>query len=354
MNKDSHVSKHILCRPRGGLNDMLCQIELCWQHAEGFDRALVIDTSMTAGIPDLAVFFQNPSLSGLGPEVRFSVPPTQMALLATLPCRPAGMTGMISDYDVWTVRPPGGGPSHYCLAKTDLRLSSNLSIDHPEPLLLHDNWGGGDASVSLLKRVQFVPSLAAAIAYLIAGFGPDYAAVHIRHTDYETDWRAFLKTIRRRVKGRTVLICSDSAEVIAEAQSVLANATVRSIPKITRQDGKPLHNWPEAEAALKSENMRAALVDLCALGGASELYITRLTLGNISGFSTLAAALCKDKTVLRALLGPAGVGISHTAGRVHLVETWPSLRLRVFLGGRKRIYGLVRFIRNLTLYRRRS
>ena len=36
--------KYLLCRPRGGLNDTLNQIELCWRYSEIYNRILIIDT----------------------------------------------------------------------------------------------------------------------------------------------------------------------------------------------------------------------------------------------------------------------------------------------------------------------
>ena len=34
----------LLCRPLGGLNDMLCQIDLACRYAERFDRTVIVDT----------------------------------------------------------------------------------------------------------------------------------------------------------------------------------------------------------------------------------------------------------------------------------------------------------------------
>lgn len=37
-------AKYLLCRPRGGLNDTLSQIEKCWRYADSHDRILIVDT----------------------------------------------------------------------------------------------------------------------------------------------------------------------------------------------------------------------------------------------------------------------------------------------------------------------
>ena len=40
----------VLCRPEGGFNDILCQIELCWRYADAHERVLVVDTAVTADV----------------------------------------------------------------------------------------------------------------------------------------------------------------------------------------------------------------------------------------------------------------------------------------------------------------
>lgn len=40
MNKN----RLLLCRPLGGLNDILCQIESCCRYAERFGRTVVVET----------------------------------------------------------------------------------------------------------------------------------------------------------------------------------------------------------------------------------------------------------------------------------------------------------------------
>jgi hypothetical protein len=41
----SPVNKYLLCRPTGGINDIFCQIEMCWDYAEKYNRNLIIDTT---------------------------------------------------------------------------------------------------------------------------------------------------------------------------------------------------------------------------------------------------------------------------------------------------------------------
>jgi hypothetical protein len=36
----------LVCRPQGGLKDMLCQIEQCCRYAERFDRTVLVETDL--------------------------------------------------------------------------------------------------------------------------------------------------------------------------------------------------------------------------------------------------------------------------------------------------------------------
>jgi hypothetical protein len=319
-----HLSRFLLARPRGGLNDTLCQIELCLRHAETFDRTLMLDLSHSKGCLDFDTYFRwnSPMVN-----VQVDVTPNQIAMLNLLPCRPAEVTGRLADYRNRTARPSGGRVVN-CLEGTTIPLSSDLSRDYPEPVLLHDAWGGGDASKSFLQRVTLEPGLAREIASTILPLGSDYAAIHVRHTDFRTeDWRSFLKSIRGGLRGRTVLMCSDNAEVIEGARMILKDAHVRTVTEISRGDGRPLHFWPDADQATVVQVHHKAFIDLFSLAAAADLYRTVESHLHMSGFSRLAGALCEDRTLLASLLGEATSSISTVPGRVHHVIPWKTKAL---------------------------
>src|ERR1019366_9078394 len=45
MGATMTTERLLLCRPLGGLNDMLCQIERACLYAERFDRTVIVDTA---------------------------------------------------------------------------------------------------------------------------------------------------------------------------------------------------------------------------------------------------------------------------------------------------------------------
>lgn len=311
--------RFLLARPRGGLNDTLCQIELCLQHTERFDRTLILDLSRSKGLLEFDAVFR---LTASTANVLIGAPPERIAMLNQLPCRPRQVTARLADYRSHTARLSDGRVAN-CLEGTKIPLSSDLRTDYSEPVLLHDAWGGGDSSKRFLQRVTLEPGLAREIARIVMSLGPNYAAVHIRHTDFRTDdWRAFLKSIRGRTSGRTVLICSDNAEVIAGARTILSGADVRTASEILYEDGRPLHGRTDTDRSMLIQAHRNALIDLIALAGAKDFYRTVNGQLVTSGFSRLAGALCEDRALLASLLGEVHSSISPIPGRVHHIRLW--------------------------------
>ena len=324
MTAPRHPIRFLLARLRGGLNDTLCQIELCLHHAETFDRTLILDLSDSKGFSKFERFFRwKVSMEG----VQTSLLPDRIAMLNALPCRPAEVTGRLTDYRSCNARLPDGSMVN-CLEGTAIPLSSDLSRDYPEPVLLHDARRGGNSSRNFLQRVTLEPDLAREIAEKVLCLGPDYAAIHIRHTDFRTeDWRSFLKSIRGDLRGRTALICSDNAEVIEGARMILKDTHVRTVTEIPRRDGRPLHVWPDADPATVNQVHHQAFIDLFCLAAATDLFWTVEWQLRASGFSRLAGALCEDRALLTSLLGEVPSSISPAPGRVHHIIPWKTKAL---------------------------
>ena len=317
--------RFLLARPRGGLNDTLHQIELCLRHAETFDRTLVLDLSCSRGFRRFERFFQWKM-----PMAHVEADPSTalFAELNGLPCRPAEVTGKLTEYRSRNTRFSDWRFIN-CLEGTAIPLSSDLSRDYPEPVLLHDSRRGGNVASGFLQRVTLEPALAREIVTNILSLGPDYAAIHIRHTDFRTnEWRSFLKSIRGDLRGRTVLLCSDNAEVIEGACLILNETYIRTVTKILKPDGRPLHHWTDGDQPAAIQLQRNSLIDLFCLAAASDLFWTVEGQLQASGFSHLAGALCVDRALLASLLGGAPSSINPIAGQVHQVISWKTKALR--------------------------
>ena len=305
--------RYVLCRPVSGLNDTLCQFAICRAYAERTDRILVVDGRISAGIlSEFGDYFQMK-----GDRHIFRMTSSELPNLESLDCYPPEVFGRI-----FTL-------SHVSHPDPALRVGANVvdsdslvslrfdpKQDYPQRLLLRQQWGGAIQSFRALKYLTIVPRLATRIRAAIDLLPPGYAALHLRNTDYRTDIDRVVHALRDQVAGRDLLVCSDDATAFDRVCAGLPATRVHRLTVPAFDDGKPLHITAKAHGAeVRNRVASDALLDLCALAGATTLFTAHLTEHDSkmtpkkSGFSRLAERLGGEKRRLRWFLGPAGRGM---------------------------------------------
>jgi hypothetical protein len=155
----------------------------------------------------------------------------------------------------------------------------------------------------------------------MAGLDRDYVAIHVRNTDYQTNYESLFNKIYPEVAGKSVLVCSDDAEVIAKAKEFFDASTVLIASEIPHTNQMPLHG----ERTMKADEDRKAaainsIVDLCALGLSDKLYFMNVTAGHPSGFSSLARHLNENKRLVLSLLQITDTEFISPQPRQHLAQ----------------------------------
>jgi len=185
-------------------------------------------------------------------------------------------------------------------------------------LILHQA-GGGLKSLNAIKLFTITTELRTQIIQKLNEIPPNYFAVHIPHTDYETDYRTFLDKIKNELRGQKVLVCSDNFEVRKFALGVLAETcepfeindkidSHRIDLKMQHREMEPLHyQWHLPLETRRVNNIRM-FTELVALARAKQIYfseVVRLKTGYIgySGFSLLADSLRRNPAELDEWLG---------------------------------------------------
>lgn len=287
----------VLCRPLGGLNDTLCQIEKSWSYAERFDRWLVIDTRESGLHDDFSEYFRPRDAAA---DVVFGLSSRPERRIAQLSPLPPGLTDAILDMPPETFYDPADSVADRRPAK----LVFDLRKPHRDRVLVRQHAGGGDDSFRLLDKITFTETVRRAIMERLAHLEGEYSAVHVRNTDYQTDYRGFFSKLRSRVAGGQLLVCSDDAAVIAFAKRYFDSTEILQASPIPDSGGAPLHvKSTFASPELRRENNLSLLTDLIALGRAKRLYITRHSRGQTSGYSRLARHLSDNRYVINGLLG---------------------------------------------------
>ena len=293
--------RYLLCRPNGGLNDSLVQMELCRLHAVRFGRTLIVDTSRCGlRLPFEEVFVPR---DDFGPPVLGWSAQLAAELDRCASVRPSALAGRISTYQsVWdteldnTVEP-----------ESRQRIVFDFDRDHSETLLVHEQPGGGKRGFGFLERVALAPWIADAVAARLLPLGGDYDAIHVRHTDLSTDYVRLFQRCRGLFAGRHLLVCSDSVAVKRCAREVFADSTILSVADIPDTAGEGLH-W----SAL-SDPRRAAVdlfCDLVAIARSRTFVFTAVERqsgrrAGFSGFSVLADML-RQQPATRPKLFAAG------------------------------------------------
>ena len=297
--------KIVLCIPHGGLNDTLCQIEFCRQYAIKFDRTLYLDTRKSGLLGDFSIFFK--MLDSVGIQHISCSSDIDFAHLNKLSAFPSVLDGRLDSYDSYY------SPTIRKIVEriSDTPVTFNMDSEYVEDVLVHQQPGGGSKSFALLSHLTFSAPIKEEIRNRLAVLPEKYSAVHVRNTDYKSDYVSFFEDIKESVSGSNLLICSDDAEVIDYAKNYFINSKVFSITTTTLRDQKPLHR----ASAYKDDNMRIlatlnALTDLIALAKSETLHFPKIgklsasgesTLGT-SGFSRLAEYLFLNKNLINSLM----------------------------------------------------
>ncbi|MFZ1810791.1 MAG: glycosyltransferase, partial [Candidatus Nitrotoga sp.] len=292
----SIIEKFLLCRPIGGLNDTLCQIEQCWRYAEQFGRTLIIDTLNSGLLAEFSEFFSpRNSLT----KVHFSLSEKQLRFLDSLTCFPHFAQGKLKTY--FTVYSVDLG--NYMDRETSEMLTFNFDKNYDELVLIHEQCGGGNLSFDLLNRISISENIRPIVLDRIQHLGHEYLAIHVRNTDYQTQYKDLFRNVYPSVINKSLLICSDDAEVISHARNFFTLSNVLTSSQTPRTGNKPLHlSSTHSDDEQRKKATINSIIDLIALGRSTKLYFANVTAGHSSGFSRLAMHLCQNKNVIDALL----------------------------------------------------
>lgn len=302
--------RYLLSRPRGGFNDVMVQIEKSRLYAAEHDRVLVLDTTRSGLREPFGDVFD--VKDNFGCDVLTLTDDLATALDAATSVRPAMLRHRIKDAE------PKFMAKYRCFMDLEHNLPTGFdhSIDHPEQVLVYEQAGGGCASISLLERVTLKPEIAREILHRFSNLTEDFDAVHIRHSDYKTRFRTFLRRMRPLLKDRSVLVCSDSVAAIKAAEDILDDSTtVLCVSNVPDLGGQPLHS-------ARISDFRAAtldlLSDLLAMSFARNLYFTHVgrrmkVRALMSGYSLLAEVLRHNPDVVDSLLSAGGAPVKRAA-----------------------------------------
>lgn len=299
-SRDQHrgvkLDRALLCRPRGGLNDTLCQIERCFSYATQYGRVLIIDASRSFFHGRFSEYFRFRMPAG---HVLLDLEDDVSREIDGSVCLPQQLGGRLGSY----VSDWAGSLGKFIDRQTGVPITFDFGADHAEPVLVHEQCGGGTRSFDMIQRLTLSLAMRDIVRERLAALGRDYFAVHVRNTDLKTDYSAIFADIAPELAGHPLLICSDDASVIAYGRQFFRSTPVLVASDIPDTSGRPLHErytFPEEEK--RRQAVGDALVDLFALAFARRLFLSRTEENRFSGFSRLAHHLHGNREILYNLL----------------------------------------------------
>ena len=291
------VEKYLLCRPQGGLNDMLCQIEKCFRYAQASKRILIIETDYHGSSyfsDSMSKYFVSCRSNLLLGAVEYIPDFDQLDVF------PRFLYGRVSSYSViWNKK--------YQYFYDDVigeKITFDFSMDYNESLLVHHQLGGGSLSLWALSRLRVHEDVIEELLKRIKLISKPYAAIHIRNTDHETDYRQHLDHLNQTIQA-PIFVATDNADTLRECKAVFGADRVYSFARrLSSTLGTPLHlNFVHGTEV--TERNQDAILDLLMLALSSSLYIFQIkncAYSKYSGFSRLAHSLNNSKLLLRHIL----------------------------------------------------
>lgn len=300
--------KYVLCRPLGGLNDMLCQIERCCRYAEMTGRGVIVDS-------------ESEGASHWGESLGHHVMSRQRKLwlspsdadvdLARLSVFPEVFEGRLDRYRL----APHVWKQPLKDAETGVVATFDFLLDYPHDLVLHHQPGGGQSSIFSLMRLALRSSLRRQLVERLARIGGPFVGLHIRSTDYRSDPSETVSTIAK-IRPRRLFLATDSQEVRDEVMAAGLAEQVFSFAEQLSIDGTPLHMDKRLTSEFRSRRNAEAFLDLLTLAYARQVFAPPvIALGEQSfspfpsGFSMLARHLSQARIVRDAFTGLPSPGL---------------------------------------------
>jgi hypothetical protein len=316
----------LLCRPQGGLTDILSQIGKCCRYAAMFRRKVFVETDFSGTLyfrDDFAHYFMSHDRD-LVLSSRTIAP-----FFDDLDAVPAAFNGRINSYQAAYNSKLGA----FTEVDGSEITSFNFNQNYTAPLLLHQAVGGGAVgAANILRRLSITPMMRNVVEERLAQIIGPYTGIHIRHTDYSTDYRERIIALKSEISG-PIFIATDNRMALNFCREVFGERRVRSFSNVPDEVGMPIHSNSKLDP--RQSNIDA-ISDLLLLAQAKKYYFFPLlqdtsSTPTFSGFSLLADILHRDTRLLQQIMRPETVGLSSLL-RLRIRKT--ALR---FIGWRKTI-----------------
>lgn len=285
-------------RPRGGLNDTLCQMEKSVRYAFRYRRSLVFETNFSnLSLPFDRVFeVLDAELKGHLAEIG-TLTEADLAGSSVFPVELSGRVGTyLADIDP--------ASRVYRERDTGARVSLNFRRRRRETIVVHEGEGGGVDSLCFIRRVQLKSWLRSRIEQRLESMPSEYVSLHIRNTDLQSDYRKLIEGAKALRGAFPIFIATDDELVADFARNTIAPENLILSPSAKGNRSEPLHLSASRELTSSEDRLADLFSDLACLATATKFVFSNVRQGRrVSGFSRLAQHLTINRGLRENFFG---------------------------------------------------
>jgi len=296
----------VLCRPYTGLNDMLGNMECCYRYCKKNKRKLYVDGAISGFLDDLSHYFIPLDNNISFKKVDFLQPPFDVF--------PNCLNNDLYNYGLKKEEELSTSTS-----KGRIILTFDFKKNYKEQILVHAEGGSKkDIGLFMFTRFKLKEEVKLHIKKTIddiksqSGKNKKYDAIHVRNTDFKTDYKSYFNNIKNKINKTTVL-CTDDYGCQQYAKNFFDEKLkiVTDIPDLSAFEFKNLHHNKDID---RYKNNVDTLTDLFILACAERVYYAPIDCGyyindwyyvkpgTISGFQKLSKRLHDNKRIIKNML----------------------------------------------------
>lgn len=289
------LAKYLLCRPQGGLNDILVQIEKCCQYGDRFGRKVVVDTAYKYSYnfhEKFSTYFESKDENIVLDATEY------LQGFESLSVYPHCLQGKLNEYNAYWK----DINSNFVIAEGELTIPTgfDLNIAFKEDLLVHHQVGGGHQSSLLGRRFKLTQSMFDELVHRLDLIGGEFDAAHVRHTDMQSNYSEAIDKLQT-LNFTKLFLATDNKVILEIFRNAFPDKNIISFSHLPEIDGQPIH-FGNTSVPISIAN-KEAILDLFTLTFAKTLTLCRaldVSYSEYSGYSMLAKSLHEDRAKLIA------------------------------------------------------
>jgi hypothetical protein len=250
------MNRYLICRPEGGLTDIMCRLQHGFNYCKRTNRTLIIDTFNSKSFKDDFDIYFNVRHENI-------IISNTNDISTDLLSYSNSIFPKIDNFDVSNLK----FVQNQGFLLNNVKLDFDFHKEYEESVILYQQCGGCTLNMKFFRLFYFTKLICEMLFERIDQIPKNYTGFHFRGTDLSTDPEIAFDLLKD-IKG-PVFVASDSYSFIQNAKAKLGKKifTFSNIPDFS---GKPIH-YKLVDSSLKRQLNCDAILDLIMLALSDEI-----------------------------------------------------------------------------------